>query len=163
VGLGRQRIGYIGPTLDYLYGAERLAGYQTAMASAGRVVDDHLVRLDEPTPEGGHRAALAVLRDRPDAVHVATDPMAVGVLRALSERGLRVPDDVAIVGFDGLPGARPTDPVLTTVVQPVVEVGRRAVHLLCDEIDDQGADQGPVVILPTELRIGGTCGSRPTT
>ncbi|MEY2957776.1 MAG: hypothetical protein RLZZ01_344, partial [Actinomycetota bacterium] len=156
VRLGRQRIGFIGPTLDYLYGAERFDGFRMALASAGRSMDDRIVRLDEPTPEGGHRAALAVLRDRPDAIHVATDPMAVGVLRALGELGLRVPDDVAIVGFDGLPSARPTDPVLTTVVQPVVEVGRRAVHLLSDEDDDS-----TLVILPTALRIGGTCGARP--
>lgn len=164
VGLGRQRIGFVGPTLDYVFGAERLEGYQHAMSVAGRVIDDRLVRLDEPTPEGGYRATLAVLRERPDALHVATDPMALGALRALRERGLSVPGDVALVGFDGLPSARPTDPALTTVVQPVVEVGRRAVQLLADSepIDvEGGSDRAPeVVVLPTELRIGGTCGAR---
>jgi LacI family transcriptional regulator len=157
IGLGRRKVGFVGPTLNYLFGAERLEGYHRAMSDAGMVIDDRLVRLDEPSADGGYRAALAVLREQPDALHVATDQMAEGVLRALDERGLRAPEDVAIVGFDGLPNAHPTDPVLTTVVQPVVEVGRRAVHMLIE--DD---DFGDVVILPTELRIGGSCGARPS-
>ncbi len=124
----------------------------------GREPDDRLVRRDEPNVEGGYRATLDILVEQPDALFVATDPMAVGALRALRERGLRVPDDVAVVGFDGLPNARVTDPVLTTVVQPVMEVGRTAVQLLRG--DHEGAD---VVILPTELRIGDSCGARAST
>ena len=155
VGLGRLRIGFVGPSLNYVYGAERLKGFHEASVNAGRVVDDRLIRLDEPTIEGGYRAAASVLRERPDAIHAGTDLMAEGVLRALRENGLRVPDDVAVVGFDGLPSARPTHPVLTTVVQPVVEVGRVAVHLLANEDDSLG----DVVILPTGFRIGDTSGA----
>lgn len=154
-GLGRRRVGFIGPTSRYLFGAERLDGYRDALAADGREADDRLVRLDEPTVEGGHRATLAVLAEQPDALFVATDPMAEGALQALRERGLQVPRDVAVVGFDGLPNARPTDPVLTTVVQPAVEVGRTAVQML------KAGDEGPdTIILPTELRIGDSCGAR---
>jgi LacI family transcriptional regulator len=154
-GLGRQRVGFVGPTSDYLYGVERLDGYRRALIADGRTSDDHLVSLDAPTTDGGYRATLAILREQPDALFVATDPMARGALRALREHDLQVPRDVAVVGFDGLPNGRPTDPSLTTVVQPVIEVGRTAVHLLRG--DHQGSD---VVILPTELRIGESCGAR---
>ena len=157
-GLGRRRVGLVAPTSKYLFGVERLDGYRDAIVAAGRDPDDRLVRLDEPNVEGGYRATLAILPEHPDALFVATDPMAEGALRALRENGLRVPEDVAVVGFDGLPNGRPTDPLLTTVVQPVVEVGRTAVHLLVGDHD--GSD---VVILPTELRIGDSCGARATT
>lgn len=156
--LGRQRVGYVGPTSDYLFGVERLDGYRRALLAGDRTPDDHLVRLDAASVDGGYRATLSILREQPDALFVATDPMAQGALRALREQGLQVPRDVAVVGFDGLPNGRPTDPPLTTVVQPVTEVGRTAVHLLRG--DHQGSD---VVILPTELRIGGSCGARDAT
>jgi LacI family transcriptional regulator len=157
-GLDRQRVGFVGPTSEYQFGVERLNGYRDAIVAAGREPDDRLVRHDAPNVEGGYRATLAVLSEHPDALYVATDPMAEGALRALSETGLRVPQDVAVVGFDGLPNGRTTEPLLTTVVQPVVEVGRTAVRLLRDQ------QAGPeVVILPTELRIGDSCGARDTT
>ncbi len=156
--LGRRRVGFVGPTSRYLFGVARLNGYRDAIVAAGRDPDDRAIRLDEPNVEGGYRATLAVLSAHPDALYVATDPMAEGALRALRESGLRVPDDVAVVGFDGLPNSRPTNPRLTTVVQPVVGVGRSAVHLLQE--DRTGPD---VVILPTELRIGDSCGARDTT
>ena len=153
--LGRQRVGFVGPTSAYLFGVERFDGYHDAIVAAGQEPDDRLVRLDEPNAEGGYRATLEILADRPDALYVATDLMAAGALRALREHGRRVPQDIAVVGFDGLPTGQATDPILTTVVQPVVEVGRTAVHLL------RGDHKGPdVVILPTELRIGDSCGAR---
>lgn len=150
--LGRRRIGFIGPTREYLFGAERLDGYGDALGAAGR--DAALVRLEAPTAEGGYRAASALLAVRPDALHVATDTMADGVFRALREHDLRVPDDVAIVGFDGLPRGPHTDPPLTTVVQPVLEVGRTAVGLLSADVAAPHT-----VVLPTHLRVGGSCGA----
>ena len=158
LGLGRHRVGFVGPVSKYLFGADRLDGYRDAFGAAGRELDDRLIRLGEPNPDGGYQATMAVLGEHPDALYVATDPMAEGALRALREHGLRVPQDVAVVGFDGLPNGRPTDPILTTVVQPVVEVGRTAVRML------GGEHEGPdVIILPTELRIGDSCGARDTT
>ncbi|NND75890.1 MAG: LacI family DNA-binding transcriptional regulator [Ilumatobacter sp.] len=154
VGLGRTRVGFVGPGASYLYGRERLEGYRDALVDAGRGLEDRLVRHAEPTVEGGFEAAHALLAEDPDSVHVATDTMAVGVLRAIAERGLRVPDDVAVVGFDGFPGAPRTEPSLTTVVQPVVDVGRTAVHQL-----HRDQDLAELVVLPTVLRIGATCGA----
>ena len=154
---GRRRIGFVGPTLEHRYGADRLDGYREALDAAGLAADDRLVRFDEATAEGGHRATIALLEEEPDAIYTATDTMAEGAYRALKERGRRIPDDVAIVGFDGLPRGPRLDPALTTVVQPVVEVGRTAVGLLAS--DDADAH---VVVLPTTLRVGRSCGAERT-
>ena len=153
VALGRTRIGYVGPTDEYVYGTERLKGYKQALAAAGMPDDGRWARFAEPTVDGGHDAATALLPDAPDAIYAATDTMAVGVLAALGERGLSVPRDVAIVGFDGLPRAPITQPRLTTVVQPVEDVGRAAVQTL---IGDVAPPQ--LVILPTHLQVGESCG-----
>lgn len=151
---GRERIAFVGPTSDYLFGVERLDGYRDGLAAAGLPCDEALIRLDEPSPDGGYRATMAVLAERPDAIYASTDPMATGTYRALQERGVVIPDDVAIVGFDGLPRGPRLDPPLTTVVQPVGEVGRTAVELLAS------ADGRPrVVMLSTSLRIGASCGA----
>lgn len=157
LGLGRQRVGYIGPKPEYIFGAERLAGYRDGLTAAGHPATDELVHLEEPTAAGGYRAALAILDQRPDAVHVATDTMAEGALRAFAEHGVAVPGDLAVVGFDGLPRAPHTDPVLTTIVQPVDDVGRAAVHLLQEQQPSPG-----VHLLPTSLRLGGSCGASST-
>lgn len=151
---GRQRVGFVGATGQHLFGVERLDGYRQAMAAERRDVDERLVRLDQPTVEGGYRATTSLLAERPDAIYVSTDPMAVGAYRALGEHGLRIPDDVAIVGYDGLPNGPRLDPVLTTVVQPVVAVGRTAVELLAGEDDEPR-----LVVLPTMLRVGASCGA----
>jgi len=145
---GRQRVGFIGPTSDYHYGAERIDGYRGALTAAGRTVDDRLICLDYPSVDGGHRAAQQLLVHGPDAIHVATDTMAVGVYEALNERGLRIPDDVAVVGFDGFTRAAELAPPLTTVVQPVEEVGRRAVELLAE-----ASTEPREIILPVNLHI----------
>ncbi len=150
---GRPSVGFIGPTGEYLFGVERLDGYRDAIVKSGRQVEDRWIGLDQPTREGGYRAAMG-LSELPDAIHVATDPMAEGVYRALAERGARIPDDVAIVGFDGLPRGPNLVPTLTTVVQPVGDVGRTAVGMLAGEIATP-----TLVVLPTTLRLGRSCGA----
>lgn len=152
--LGRRRIGFVGPTPEYRFGVERLDGYRDALRVAGTAVEERLIRFEQPTPDGGYRATIALLAEHPDAIHVATDTMAEGALRALRDRRMAIPDDVAIVGFDGLPAAPPTEPALTTVVQPVVEVGRTAVGLL---VGAPGSSQ--TVVLPTRLRVAQSCGA----
>jgi LacI family transcriptional regulator len=147
---GRRRVGYIGPQPEYPFGRDRLDGYRDGLVAAG-LGSDELVRIDEPSVDGGYRAALALLADDPDAVFAATDTMAEGAYRALAEHGRRIPDDIAVVGFDGLPRGRVLDPVLTTVVQPVLDVGRRAVGLLA-------SNEPESLVLPTTLRIGESCG-----
>jgi LacI family transcriptional regulator len=151
---GRRRIGFVGPNPEFRFGAERFDGYRDALTSVGIEVDERLVRHAEPTTDGGYQATASLLAEHPDAMFVATDPMAEGAFRAVAERNLRVPDDVAIVGFDGLERGPDVGQLLTTVVQPVVEVGRTAVAMLADATTDSRT-----VILPTKLRIGTSCGA----
>lgn len=154
IGLGRRRIAYIGPPDDYVYGTERRDGYLNAVRRAGHAADGSLLRFEPPTVDGGRCAATDLLAAEPDAIFVATDTMAVGVFEALLRAGKSIPNDIAVVGFDGLPRGPVTRPELTTVVQPVVEVGRRAVAMLVgDDLPDAP------VILPTHLRVGRSCGS----
>ena len=94
----------------------------------------------------------------PEAVFVASDTMAIGALRALQDAGVRVPEDIAIVGFDGLPASERSIPPLTSVWQPVAATGKRAVQILNDLLS--GAANAPVVeIMPVELMVRESCGA----
>lgn len=159
-GLGRRRIGFVGPTIEYRFGADRQRGFRAGLAAAGLgegTAADDVIALDESTADGGAAATAALLERRPDvdALFVATDTMAEGAYRMLRALGRRIPDDVAVVGFDGLPGGPQLDPVLTTVVQPVTEIGRNAVRLLAA---DAAPDEPDVVVLPVAVRVGESCG-----
>jgi len=111
---------------------ERLAGYRTALLRHRRAFDATLVRRGDFKQEGGHQAARSLLarRPRPDAMFVANSLMTLGALQAVREAGLRVPEDVALVGFDDAPWTTLTDPPLSVVAQPAYEVGREAARLL---------------------------------
>lgn len=129
---GCGRIATISGPTDMAGAQDRLAGWRSAMAAAGRDPSDDDVVTGDYTVEGGHRAMLALLDREPrvDGVFAANDLMAAGALRAVTDRGLRVPEDVAVVGFDDVPIAQATQPQLTTVHQPIEELGRRMAQSL---------------------------------
>jgi DNA-binding LacI/PurR family transcriptional regulator len=128
---GRRIIGTIAGSGDISAGVDRLAGYRAALADAGRDTTG-LVAYGDFRPVSGEHAMNRLLDHRPDidAVLVASDPMAAGALRALRRAGRRVPGDVAVIGFDDAPLARTLHPRLTTVRQPVEELGARLVREL---------------------------------
>jgi DNA-binding LacI/PurR family transcriptional regulator len=148
---GRTRIATLAGPKDMSAGVDRLAGFRDALTAAGRFDPGLVVHGDFGLPAGEH-AALRLLDRRPDvdAIFAASDLMAVGVLRALRRLGRRVPDDVAVIGFDNAPICRTTDPPLTTVGQPVEEAGARSARELLALIDGTVAEQRQVV-LDTEL------------
>nr|WP_204261333.1 LacI family DNA-binding transcriptional regulator [Blastococcus saxobsidens] len=135
--LGRRRIATISGPTDMVAGLDRLAGYRAALAEAGRTPAPELVAEGDFTEAGGVRAMTRLLADAPDldAVFVASDPMAVGALQALRAAGRRVPEDVAVVGFDDAAVAAVCDPPLTTVAQPLDEMTGLMVELLLDQIE----------------------------
>lgn len=132
VALGHRRIATITGPQDQDNAVARLAGYRTALIQAGVPVDDELIRTGDYGVDGGFRAASLLLRleDPPTAVFASSDDTALGVLRAAREQGVRVPRDLSVVGFDDLPVAPWLDPPLTTVRQPLAEMGDAAVTLV---------------------------------
>jgi LacI family transcriptional regulator len=152
--LGHGRIGFITGAMVTASARERLAGYQEAIAAAGIALDEGLVVPGDFLEETGYDATkrLLALPDPPTAIFASSDTSAFGVMRALEEEGLSVPDDVALIGFDDIPEASYVNPGLTTVRQPMIDMGRMAARLLIDTIDDR--DRPPVVKeLPTELVV----------
>jgi DNA-binding LacI/PurR family transcriptional regulator len=149
---GRRRIATITGPADMVAGIDRLAGYRDALSEAGVPVDPELIAVGDFTHEGGTAAMERLLATRPDldAVFCASDLMAVAALGVLQSDGRRVPDDVAVVGYDDAPIATTTRPPLTSIRQPVEEMGREMVHLLVESMERR--DRVPRrVILATEL------------
>jgi DNA-binding LacI/PurR family transcriptional regulator len=134
-------------------GADRLAGWRNALVAAGRRPARALAAAGGFTRRGGTDAAAALLARRPDVdgIFAASDLMAIGALDALRRAGRRVPDDVAVVGFDDSGLAESADPPLTTVRQPIDDIGWHMADLLLAQLD-RGATPSHVV-LPTELVV----------
>lgn len=156
---GHTRIGMIGGTENLIAAVDRHAGYMQAISAAGLPVDPDLFRpasFDErKAREAAHE--LMSLPNPPTAIFAASDTMALGAMQALRERGLRAPEDVAIIGFDGSERARLSDPPLSTVFQPIAGLGQEAVHMLLQRID--APDAPPMHRnLPTELILRASCG-----
>ncbi|MEU3510803.1 LacI family DNA-binding transcriptional regulator [Streptomyces longwoodensis] len=153
LGRGRRRVATITGPLDMDVGRSRLAGWHAAHREAGVAAPDLLVETGDFTEEGGAHAMRSLLERAPDldAVFAASDLMAVGALTELRRWKKRVPEDVAVVGFEDSVLARHTDPPLTTVRQPVEELGRTMARILTD-ITRHGADRQQLT-LPTELVV----------
>ncbi|GGR66769.1 LacI family transcriptional regulator [Streptomyces humidus] len=155
---GRREIAHITGRLD-VYGAQRrVDGYREALRDAGHAADEQLIEPGDFTEEGGRRAMTALLARRPglDAVFAGSDVMAAGARQVLREQGRRIPEDVALVGYDDSAIARHMDPPLTSVRQPIEEMGRRMIDLLLSEIADSRptVSRGPErrqVVLATKL------------
>ncbi len=134
--LGHRRIGAITGPAGWMATEQRLSGYYAALAGAGVLPDPGLVHGADFTIRGGRAAAARLLSQPgpPTAVFAFNDGMAVGVLQAAAARGLRVPEDLSVVGFDDTTEAVIAVPALTTVRQPLAELGRTAVSLLLRQL-----------------------------
>lgn len=159
VRFGHRRIGVIGGPGQWLASDARLAGHAAALSEVGVLARPELLRSVEPTVEHGYRAAgeLLDLAEPPTALVGFCDKTAVGALRAATERGLRVPEEVSITGFDDIDVSRATRPMLTTVRQPLQEMGRMAVTLLMRLLDRHQLEALHVE-LATELVVRGSTG-----
>lgn len=133
-GKGYQRIAMISGDLRYLYSQQREAGYRAAREGAWQAV----VRAEGLEYQAGYQAmaTLFAAEEKPDAVFAISDSLAGGALHYAHEQGLRVPDDVAVMGFDGVPFGAVTSPPLSTVQQPMHQLGVRSVQLLLARIDN---------------------------
>ncbi|HEV2344812.1 MAG TPA: substrate-binding domain-containing protein [Actinocrinis sp.] len=159
VGLGHRRIGVIAGPHNWMAGQARMAGHASALADAGVLPSAELTRSAHPTTQDGLKAAddLLDLPEPPTALIAFNDKAAVGALTAAARRGLRVPEDLSVAGFDDIDLAQATTPLLTTVRQPLAEMGRMAVSLLIRLMDRHKVDALHVE-LATELVVRGSTG-----
>jgi LacI family transcriptional regulator len=161
IGLGHRRMGMItNAPLAYTAARDRLTGYRLALDEAGLGYAEELVRTGDFREESGHGAMndLLDLAQPPTAVFVASDLVTFGAMMAIKQRGLTVPDDVALVGFDDVRLANYVDPPLTTVRLPAYELGYRAARLLTQLVGG-GSIEEQEILLQTELVVRQSCGA----
>jgi len=160
VGLGHTRIAAVAAPQQTTAAIDRYDGFAEGMHEAG--LDPELVEFGDWSDEGGYAAMQKLLHHQPTAVFVASDTMAMGALRAINESGLSVPGDLAVVGFDGLPASERSSPPLTTIFQPIPQVGETLIKILLDQINTEAPE--PIgKLMPTELIIRESSGSSRTT
>jgi LacI family transcriptional regulator len=156
--LGRRRVATITGALVATAAQDRLEGYRDALEAFGLPIREELIVEGDFTETGGRIGMRNLLECQPDAVFAASDRMAAGALNEIRANGLRVPEDVAVVGFDDIPLAAEMNPPLTTIRQSVKRLGETALEVLLDLID---VPAGPPrrVVVPTELVVRASCGS----
>jgi LacI family transcriptional regulator len=159
--LGHRRIATITGTLNMASGEDRLAGYCQALEAHRIPVQAALIGEGDFTKGSGTMGMQRLLSASPTAVFAASDMIAMGALRALREAGLRVPEDIALVGFDDIPVAAALEPALTTVRQPIERLGSMAADLLLNLLQNAPEARAPAarIILPARLIVRDSCGA----
>jgi len=152
--LGHRRIAFIGGPTALSSARDRLKGYRRAMEQAGLPIDDGMVREGDFGHDSGYRACVSLLEDvspRPTAIFAANDQMALGAMAAALDLGVRVPDELAVVGFDDIPAGRFVRPSLTTISLPTYEMGTTAARLLLKMLAGEEVEE--ITGLPTTLVV----------
>jgi LacI family transcriptional regulator len=156
--LGYKRVATITGSQDQVAGFDRYQGYLNALQDYDRTIRPELVADGDFTEEGGYHAMARLLPQKPDAVFAASDMTAYGAMRAIHEANLRIPEDVAVVGFDDIPASARTIPALTTVRQPVQQMGSKAAEVLINVIEND-INTTQKLIMDTELVVRESCGA----
>jgi DNA-binding LacI/PurR family transcriptional regulator len=149
---GHRRIGLIAGPGSISTGSERCAGYQRALLSAGLPIDQELIQTSDFRQTGGYRSmgTLLDLPDPPSAVLVSNNLMTLGALQMIHERGLNIPDQISLIGFDYMAWASSLRPPLTVIAQPVYEMGITAARLLLGRIQEP---EGPIQHVTFEAKL----------
>jgi LacI family transcriptional regulator, repressor for deo operon, udp, cdd, tsx, nupC, and nupG len=154
---GYSRIGHISCKNNFVSTIQRKNGYKNALEEAGIPFDPELTAYGDYGFNSGYKAAnrLLSLDKRPEAIFAISDIMAIGAIKAIREKGLTIPADISVMGFDDISFASMYDPPLSTVSQPKYELGKTAVELLMRQLDKN--NNGPEdIILPHKLIIRGS-------
>ncbi len=137
---GHRRIGMIKGIAGLTTSEERLAGYERALSEYGIPIDEELIKVSNSRIESGHELMLELLEQGMTAVFAGNNVLTMGAMKAIKEKGLRIPEDVAIIGFDDEEWCVITDPPLTVVYQPAPRIGEMAAELLLARINDKQRD-----------------------
>lgn len=162
ISLGHRRIGIITGPSDTTPSADRVRGYWDTLNAAGTPVDESLMVKGDFRYHSGAAGArqLLSLPDPPTAIFACNDAMAMAAMAAIRERGLSIPGEMSVVGFDDIPQASFTSPPLTTVAQPIEEIGRVATDLLMERMSGDASRPHQTVILDVKLVVRGSCATR---
>jgi LacI family transcriptional regulator len=160
VGLGHRRIAYVSAPLDLMFASHRLEGYRQALAASGLPFDEALIAVGDLTEASGYEAGRDFLTrdERPAAIVTCNDLMALGVISAAQGLGLAVGRDVAVAGFDDVPLAEHAHPPLTTVRQPIYEIGQRICQMLIYLLLEGSLEERHVILQP-QLVVRESCGA----
>ncbi len=160
--LGHRNIAMLAGPKNVSTAIDRTAGYRRALDDAGNAVNEELIYWGNFTQESGYENARMVtdLDPRPTAIFAANNFIAIGAMQALKEKGLHIPEDVALVTIDDIPPAYTLEPFLTVAIQPADEMGRQAARLLLDRIKNPEDESFQNVVLPTKMIIRASSGSR---
>jgi DNA-binding LacI/PurR family transcriptional regulator len=160
IGQGHRRIAFIGGPLFQGGGPDRLRGYRQALKDHGLEADENLILEGNPQEDDGYRLArqLLAMPERPTAIFALNDMMAIGTLRASHEAGVKVPEELSVIGYDDIPLASLVVPRLSTVAQPKYELGKMAGDLLIDRIRKKGPEGWQSITLNTKLVIRDSTG-----
>ena len=160
--LGHRRIACITPPPDLMFTQHRLAGFRESLAQHGVTVDDRLIVEGDLTQRGGYEQAcrLLALRNPPTAIAACNDLMAFGAMSAVQDHGLVVGQDISVTGFDNTPMAEHSFPPLTTVHQPIYQIGGMVCEMLVQVIQGKSLDRSHVLLQP-ELIVRQSSGRAP--
>lgn len=158
--LGHRRVAHVAAPQHFMYGRERLRGWYDGLVRAGITPPAAWVVEGDLTEAAGETAVerLLALPEPPTAIFAASDLMAAGVVKAARRRGLRVPEDLAVVGFDDTTMAEWLSPPLTTVQQPILDLGRQAAQMLLEVVEGRSSAPKGVLVLP-RLVVRRSCGA----
>jgi LacI family transcriptional regulator len=157
-GLGHRRIGFITGRLDLMSAIHRLQGYREGLAEAGIPLDEELIQVGDYTTETalGCARKLLALADPPTAIFASNDMSAIGVFKAAREAGVRIPQDLSVVGFDNIYEAALLNPALTTIDQSIMDMGSLAVEMIVTLVKGEILESHQRII-PTQLIIRDSC------
>ncbi|NYE06319.1 LacI family repressor for deo operon, udp, cdd, tsx, nupC, and nupG [Bacillus niacini] len=158
ISLKHKRIGHISGPLNVVVGRDRCKGFHQAMAKHGLSVDPSLVQEGEFSFESGFNLMMKFLslEEPPTAIFAGNDEMAMGAVKAAKSKGVRVPEDLSVVGFDDIKFASIFEPALTTIAQPTFDMGQKAMHLLLKIINDEELEKNQF-ILSDKLIVRNSC------
>jgi LacI family transcriptional regulator, repressor for deo operon, udp, cdd, tsx, nupC, and nupG len=158
ISLKHKRIGHISGPLNVVVGRDRCKGFHQAMAKHGLSIDPSLVQEGEFSFESGFNLMMKCLslEEPPTAIFAGNDEMAMGAVKAAKSKGVRVPEDLSVVGFDDIKFASIFEPALTTIAQPTFDMGQKAMHLLLRLINNEELEKDQF-ILPDKLIVRDSC------
>jgi len=162
ISLGHRRIGVITGKLEETTGYERLMGYRKALMVNGIKIDENLIKIGDFKEQSGYEnmKSLLEVEDKITAVYVASSKMTYGAVKAIRDAGLRIPEDIAVVGFDIHDNSGLISPAITTILQHEESIGKVSAELLLKRLQDEGEKLYQKIVLEPSLEIRESCGQK---